>query len=366
MQSFLRSIIFLSTLTLGAVLPLISFPQLLADTYSTNLIIKGLVSNPLNLTYAEVESFPQVSEIASLQCVLAPLGAPFNWTGVPLSYLLNIANVQPGAKKVVFRATDGFSSSLTIDKAMYPTTLLALIVNGTTLSDTEPITYGGLPAGYPYKVVVPCKYGYKWVGWIQEIEVVDYDYLGTYESQGFSDDASMSNCTRLPEFELQYTMLNVTLQANLNVTVFSPGTISNVVFNQTTKRIQLSVNTENQNDFVYLIVPKKLLYPTFGVSLNGTSAHCSVIQSQTNSFIYFTANPETPGAEIKGALPADVTGPQAVSDDRIDLRDIGYAARRFMSNPNSPLWDSRADLNFDEKIDMQDVAVIARDFGSIY
>ena len=361
-----RFLFLLFTITLGTVLPVVNFPRSLADTSSTNLIIEGLVSNPLNLTYAEVESFPQVSEIAMLQCVWAPSGAPFNWTGVPLFYLLSLANVLPGAKEVVFRATDGFSSSITIDKAMYPTTLLALRVNETTLSDTEPITYGSLPAGYPYKVVVPCKHGYKWVGWIQEIEVVDYDYLGSYESLGFSDDASIPNCTSVPEFELPYTMLNVTLQANLNITIFSRGTISNPVLNQTTKRIQLSVTTENQNDFVYMIVPKKLLYPTFIVFLDGTLLQCNTIQSQTNSFIYFTANPGTQRAEIKGALPADVTGPQAVSDGRVDLRDIGYVARRFMSTPNSPLWDSRVDLNFDDKVDMQDVAFIARDFRLRY
>ncbi len=48
------------------------------------------------------------------------------------------------------------------------------------------------------------------------------------------------------------------------------------------------------------------------------------------------------------------------------MRDIGYVARRFMSNPNDTLWDSRADLNFDDKVDMQDVAAIARDFGIKY
>jgi hypothetical protein len=359
-------LILLFTITLGTVLPVVNVPQLLADTSSTNLIIEGLVSNPLNLTYAEIESFPQVSEIALLQCVWAPSGAPFNWTGVPLFYLLNLANVKSGAKKVVFRATDGFSSSLTTDNAMYPTTLLALRVNGSVLSDTEPLTNGSLPAGYPYKVVVPCKHGYKWVGWIQEIEVVDYDYLGTYESQGFSDDASIPNCTRLPELELPYSMLNVTLQANLNVTIFSQCAVSYAVYNQTTRRIQLLVTAENQNDFVYLIVPKKFLYPTFVIFLDGTLVQCNAIQSQTNSFIYFATNPGTQSTEIKGALPADVTGPNAVSDGRVDLRDIGYVARRFMSNHNDPLWGSRVDLNFDDKIDMQDVAVIARDFGIIY
>jgi hypothetical protein len=176
----------------------------------------------------------------------------------------------------------------------------------------------------------------------------------------------MSNCTRLPELELPYSMFNVTLQANLNVTVFSQCAISNAAYNQTTKRIQLLVTVENQNDFVYLILPKKFLYPAFVIFTDGTLVQYNAIQSQTNSFIYFATNPGTFSTEIKGALPSDVTGPDAVSDGRVDLRDIGYVARRFMTYLDDPLWDSRVDLNFDDKVDMLDVATVARDFGITY
>ena len=364
MKRFARLVMLLSTLSMGIVFPVVNL-QVLADTSSDNLVIDGLVSNPLNLTYAEVESFPQVSEIALLQCVYAPQGAPFNWTGVPLFYLLNLANIQSGATKVVFRATDGFSSSLTIDKAMHPTTLLALKVNGTTLSDTQQLV-GDLPAGYPYKVVAPCKHGYKWVGWIREIEVVNYDYKGTYESQGFSDDASMPNCIELPKIEPPYTTLNATSQANFDITIFSGGILNKADFNQTKGHIELSVTTENQNGFAYLIVPKKLLFPAFLVFSDGTQTQCNTTQSQTYSFIYFTIGAGTHQEEIRGALPADVTGPKTVSDGKIDLRDIGYVARRFMSTPTGLLWDPRADLNFDNKVDMQDIAIIAGDFGLKY
>lgn len=361
MQHLIIVATLLSILTSGIILPVISHSGEL-DISANNLVIEGLVSNPLNLTYEEVESFPQISEIALLKCVYAPSGAPYNWTGVPLLYLLNLAKVQTGAKKVVFRGTDGFSSSLTLDKAMHPTTLLALEVNGTTLPEIQAL-YGGLPAGYPYKVVVPCKDGYKWVGWIDEIEVVDYDYLGTYESQGFSDDASIPNCTALPETEPAYTTLNITQQADLNLTVFSDSTINSAVFNETTQHIQLSLTESALDGFVYLIVPKKLLNPDFLVFSDGTPTQFSVIQSQTNSFIYFAMSQGAHSIEIKGILQADITGPQGVPDGRVDLRDVGYVARRFISTPNDPYWDSRADLNVDDKIDMRDVAIVARNFG---
>lgn len=361
MRHVARIVVLLSMLASGILLPAISHSAE-TEISSNNLVIEGLVSNPLYLTYAQVGNLPQVSEIALLKCVYAPSGAPFNWTGVPLFYLLNLARVQLDAKEVVFRGADGFSSSLTLDKAMHPTTLLALQVNGTTLPETQAL-YGGLPAGYPYKIVAPCKEGYKWVGWINEIEVVDYDYKGTYESQGFSDDASMPNCTALPETEPQYTTLNITQQANLNIIAFSDNTLNGAVFNETTRRVQLSLSEDSMSSFAFLIVPKRLLTPTFMVLSDNIPIQCYVIQSQTNSFIYFAISQGTHALEIKGTLPADITGSHGFPDGRVDLRDVSYVAKHFMSTPSTPLWDSRADLNANDKIDMQDVAIVASHFG---
>jgi len=309
-----------------------------------------------------VGDFPQVSEIAVLKCVYAPSGAPFNWTGVPLFYLLNLARVQLGAKEVVFRGADGFSSSLTLDKAMHPTTLLALEVNGTTLPETQAL-YGGMPAGYPYKVVAPCKEGYKWVGWIDEIEVVDYDYKGTYESQGFSDDASIPSCIALPETEPQYSTLDTGEDASLSITAFCDSNFNGTIFNETTKHIQLSLSENSRSSFAFLIVPKKLLISVFTVLSDDILTQCNVMQSQTNSFIYFAISQGTHSVEIKGFLPADITGPQGVPDGRIDLRDVSYVAKHFMSTPNTASWDPWTDINANGKVDMQDVAIVASHFG---
>ena len=349
MQHITRIAILLLILTSGIVLPTISHSAE-TEIAGDNLVVEGLVANSLNLTYTEVKNLPQVSEIALLKCVYSPSGAPFNWTGVPLFYLLNLAKVQTGATEVVFRGADGFSSSLTLDKAMHPTTLLALQVNGTALPET-------------YKIAAPCKEGYKWVGWIDEIEVVDYDYKGTYESQGFSDDADIPGCITLPETEPQYITVNITQNENLNMIAFSESNFSSIVFNETTRNIELSFEENAASSFTFLTVPRKLLNPPFRVLSDNMSIQCNVMQSQTNSFIYFVMSPGAQRLEIKGILSADITGPHGVPDGRVDLRDVSYVARRFMLTPSSPSWDSRTDLNGDDKIDMQDVAIAASHFG---
>ncbi len=103
--------------------------------------VEGLVERRLNLTYAELEEFPQVSEVAMLQCVGGGQGGPkvtYNWTGVPLFYVLEMAKVVPGTyREIVFNSTDGFSSSITLQTAMEPTTLLGLKARECTLHRLE-------------------------------------------------------------------------------------------------------------------------------------------------------------------------------------------------------------------------------------
>ncbi len=64
-----------------------------ADALQTSGVISiyGDVNRPLNLTYAELLSFPMVSEVAELKCVDGFPDVTGNWTGIPLFYLLTLA-----------------------------------------------------------------------------------------------------------------------------------------------------------------------------------------------------------------------------------------------------------------------------------
>jgi PKD repeat protein len=50
-------------------------------------------------------------------------------------------------------------------------------------------------------------------------------------------------------------------------------------------------------------------------------------------------------------------------DGKIDMRDVAIVARAFGSTPGSPNWNPIADINGDGKVDMKDVAPVARNFG---
>ncbi|MFX1570155.1 MAG: molybdopterin-dependent oxidoreductase [Promethearchaeota archaeon] len=144
-----------------------------------NMKIVGHINNSLTYSYSNFTSLPSKEVLATLQCVDGPSGTAL-WKGVPVKELLEQAKVQPGAIDVVFYAADDYSSSLTIEEASVDNILLAYEMNG------EPLP---IEQGFPVRVVAPDHLGYKWVKWVVRIEIVNYDYIGYWESRGWSDNA---------------------------------------------------------------------------------------------------------------------------------------------------------------------------------
>lgn len=243
--------------------------------------IVGLVEEPLSFTYAELLSFPMVHEIATMECVDHSLEVIFNWTGVPLFHLLTLAQVEPEAYDVVFRATDGYSSSITIQEALKPTTILALKANGTLLSEIS-----GREGGF--RIVVPCKWGYKWVRDVEEIEVVDYDHKGRWE-QFLSDEADMPNCTypkitpSLQTFDVSFGKRTFQIEAftNVSITTFS--------FNHSQKEMSfnLTIPTETTG-FADFIIQQELLKGPYTIFLDEEPVESAEANVNELTLLYLT------------------------------------------------------------------------------
>jgi len=141
------------------------------------LIVTGFVNNPLNLSWAELVAMPKTTVNAALVCVDAPRNVLMegNWTGVKLQTLLEEADVSAAAVKVGFHAADGYSTDLTVETARRDDIILAYEKDGNLL--------------YNLRLVVPGKWGYKWISQLTVIELVDYNFLGRWESAGYSDEA---------------------------------------------------------------------------------------------------------------------------------------------------------------------------------
>jgi hypothetical protein len=142
------------------------------------LVVDGLVQSPLALTFDDLVAMPTTTVYADLYCVGLPTEpiAQGDWTGVRLGFMLEEAGVLPEAWKVAFYAAhDGFTTDLPLTTAMRDDIILAYERDGEPLAEKQ--------------LVVPCMWGYKWIREPTHIELVDYDFLGKYETIGYPDEA---------------------------------------------------------------------------------------------------------------------------------------------------------------------------------
>ena len=147
------------------------------------LKISGLVDTPLELTYDQVLDHEHFSKVVTLHCVEG-WDATILWEGVRLTDILAAAGVKDDAPVVIFHAVDGYTSSLPLAYVRNNNILLAYRMNGVTLPDER---------GFPFQVVAESKWGYKWVKWIDEIELSnDTSYRGYWETRGYSNDGEQT------------------------------------------------------------------------------------------------------------------------------------------------------------------------------
>jgi DMSO/TMAO reductase YedYZ molybdopterin-dependent catalytic subunit len=149
------------------------------DEETYRLTITGLVAEPYELTIKQIENnFKPYEKVITVNCVEG-WSVKLQWEGVKIEDLLTPAGVKSEGKVLVFHAVDGYTSALPLDYVMTNDILLAYKMNGVTLPPQR---------GYPFQVVAESKWGYKWVKWVNEIEVSDnVNYRGYWESRGYSN-----------------------------------------------------------------------------------------------------------------------------------------------------------------------------------
>ncbi len=160
---------------------------------SWKLTVDGLVSQPYTVDYKDLASFPTQTQYESMMCISNEVGGQYmssaKWEGIQLKEILQRAgSIHPGSTKVVLYAADNYSDSIHLAKALEPTTMVALHMNDETLPTDH---------GYPARLLVPGIYGMKHVKWITHIQVVDTDYQGYWQQNGWSDPAPIRLTSRI-------------------------------------------------------------------------------------------------------------------------------------------------------------------------
>jgi len=149
-------------------------PDIDGDSYQ--LEIGGLVNNKKPWTLAELNRLPQVSQITRLVCVEG-WSAIGSWQGVRLSDFLKLIGADLNAKYVWFQCAEGYSNTIDMPTALHPQTQLTLKFDHQTL----PTAYG-----FPIKIRIPTKLGFKNPKYVTAMWVQNDDAGGYWENQGYN------------------------------------------------------------------------------------------------------------------------------------------------------------------------------------
>jgi DMSO/TMAO reductase YedYZ molybdopterin-dependent catalytic subunit len=145
-----------------------------ADSY--RLEVSGLVADRRSWKLEELRAMPQTDQVTRHICVEG-WSAIGKWGGVPFADFLRRVGADLSARYVGFKCADDYYTSIDMATALHPQTLLALTYDGQTL----PPKYG-----FPMKLRMPTKLGYKNPKHIQAIFVTNTYPGGYWEDQGYN------------------------------------------------------------------------------------------------------------------------------------------------------------------------------------
>jgi DMSO/TMAO reductase YedYZ molybdopterin-dependent catalytic subunit len=145
------------------------------DGETWRLDVSGLVTDKRAWTLHDLQALPQASMVIKHICVegWSYIGG---WSGPTLRSFLEHVGADLRAKYVAFKTADDYPSSIDMATALHPQTLLATAYSGDSLAD---------PFGYPVRLRMATKLGYKNPKWITAIEVTNKYPGGYWEEKGF-------------------------------------------------------------------------------------------------------------------------------------------------------------------------------------
>ncbi|WP_371869088.1 molybdopterin-dependent oxidoreductase [Duganella margarita] len=146
------------------------------DGDSWRLELSGMIADRKPWTLTQLRALPQQSQVTRHICVEG-WSAIGKWGGVPFSHFLRHVGADLSAKYVGFKCADDYFTSIDMATALHPQTLMALSYNDQTL----PPRYG-----FPMKLRMPTKLGYKNPKHIQAIFVTNTYPGGYWEDQGYN------------------------------------------------------------------------------------------------------------------------------------------------------------------------------------
>ncbi len=142
------------------------------DGASYRLQLAGLIEDKRPWSLEELRALPQETQITRHVCVEG-WSAVGKWTGVPFKSFLERIGADLTARYVGFQCADKYSTSIDMPTALHPQTLLV-------------VDFPATKYGYPLKLRIPTKLGFKNPKFIAEIVVTNDNPGGYWENMGYN------------------------------------------------------------------------------------------------------------------------------------------------------------------------------------
>jgi DMSO/TMAO reductase YedYZ molybdopterin-dependent catalytic subunit len=146
------------------------------DGKDYKLEIAGLVDNKDPWTLERLYALPEVSQITRHICVEG-WSAIGKWSGTPLRDFLQRIGADMRAKYVYFICAEGYSNTIDMPTALHPQTQMTFKFADEIL----PRKYG-----FPIKIRIPTKLGFKNPKHVVSLVVTNEDRGGYWEDQGYN------------------------------------------------------------------------------------------------------------------------------------------------------------------------------------
>ena len=146
------------------------------DPGEYRLQLAGMIADRKPWTVEQLRALPQTSQITRHVCVegWSMIG---KWTGAPLSTFLQRVGADLTAKYVGFECADGYYEGIDMPTALHPQTIMAFQLSDRTL----PTKYG-----FPFKIRIPTKLGFKNPKFVTTIYVTNKQPRGFWSDRGYN------------------------------------------------------------------------------------------------------------------------------------------------------------------------------------
>ena len=154
-----------------------STPKVDLDTWKFRVF--GLVEQEVELTWDQFTKLTWTTVTADFHCVTQWSSLDNAWEGVTFPDLMTLAQPKPEAKFVMAHCFGGYTTNLPLEVAMEE----GLLAHK---QDGEPLGEGH---GWPLRLIIPSRYGWKSAKWLNGIELIAEDAPGFWEQRGYNNNA---------------------------------------------------------------------------------------------------------------------------------------------------------------------------------